>query len=62
MVEALKYAAAITVIVLAFGIVGKEDYEEELRQVQHYCEMVKINEQTNGRDGWPAYNGKSMCN
>jgi len=62
MIQAVKYAVAIAVVVVAFGIVGQQDYEDELRQVQNYCEMVKLHEQTNGKHGWPAYNGKSMCN
>ncbi len=52
--------AFIAFIALA-GIVGQSDFEEELRQVQHYCDMVKMHEQTNGQAGWPAYNGKGMC-
>lgn len=52
--------AFIAFIALA-GIVGQSDLEEEQRQVDQYCEMVKLWKQTNGQAGWPAYNGERMC-
>lgn len=59
--NAIKAAAVIAVVIVAFGIVGQQDYEEEIRQTAYYCDMVKLYEQTNGQSGWPAYNGKGMC-
>lgn len=55
-------------VILAFiafialtGIVGQSDFEEEQRQQDEYCEMVKLWKQTNGQSGWPAYNGEGVC-
>lgn len=48
-------------LVIAAGIVGKSDFEEEQRQQNHYCFMVKQWKQTNGKQGWPAYNGEQGC-
>lgn len=52
--------AFIAFIALA-GIVGKSDFEEEQRQQDEYCAMVKLWKQTNGQAGWPAYNGEGVC-
>lgn len=52
--------AAIGIIV-AIGIVGQSDMEEEQRQQDEYCAMVKLWKQTKGKQGWPAYNGERMC-
>jgi hypothetical protein len=52
---------AIIGIIIALGIVGQFDFEEEQRQHAEYCEMVKLWKQTNGQQGWPAYNGEGTC-
>lgn len=46
---------AICVLVL-MGIAGNMDVQEEERQLDHYCEMVRLWKQTDGQRGWPAYN------
>ena len=51
---------AICVLVL-MGIAGHMDVQEEERQHAEYCEMVKLWKQTNGQQGWPAYNGEGAC-
>ena len=51
-------AVAIT---LAMGVVGQSDFEEEQRQQDNYCFMVKQWKQTKGKHGWPAYNGEQNC-
>lgn len=43
------------------GIAGHMDFQEEERQHAEYCEMVKLWKQTNGEQGWPAYNGEGTC-
>ena len=52
---------AVIGIVIAMGIVGQSDLEEDQRQADQYCEMVKLWKQTNGQSGWPAYDGERMC-
>jgi hypothetical protein len=47
--------------IIAMGIVGQSDFEEEQRQAEQYCEMVKLWKQTKGQAGWPAYNGEGVC-
>lgn len=58
-----RYQVILAVIglIIAMGIVGQSDFEEEQRQADQYCEMVKLWKQTNGHAGWPAYNGERMC-
>lgn len=48
-------------LIIAMGIVGQSDMEEEQRQAKQYCEMVKLWKQTNGQAGWPAYSGEGVC-
>lgn len=48
-------------LILAFGLMGRMDKEEEERQQDQYCEMVKLYKETNGQAGWPAYNGEGAC-
>ncbi len=48
-------------LVAAMGIAGNFDYEEEQRQTEQYCEMVKPWKKNNGQQGWPAYNGEGTC-
>ena len=48
-------------LIIAMGIVGQSDFEEEQRQQDEYCAMVKLWKQTNGQAGWPAYNGEVVC-
>ena len=57
----IKLTLSVIGLVAAMGIAGQADYEEEQRQVEQYCEMVKLWKQTGGRDGWPAYNGEGAC-
>ena len=49
------------VLILAFGLMGNMDKEEEECQQTQYCEMVKLYKETNGQAGWPAYNGEGAC-
>lgn len=46
-----------------FGIVGGMDAEDEQAQLEHYCEMVKLNKKDPSA-GWPDYDGiyKTACN
>jgi hypothetical protein len=52
--------AAIS-LVIALGLVGQSDFEDEQAQAEQYCEMVKLWKQTKGQQGWPAYNGEGVC-
>lgn len=48
-------------LTIAMGIVGQSDMEDEQRQAEQYCEMVKLWKETKGQRGWPAYDGEGMC-
>ena len=48
-------------LIIAMGIVGQSDYEDEQAQADQYCGMVKLWKQTKGQAGWPAYNGEGIC-
>lgn len=61
MIRRYKTILAVIGLVAAMGIAGQADYEEEQRQAEQYCEMVQLWKQTNGRQGWPAYDGEEVC-
>lgn len=48
-------------LIVAMGIVGQSDMEDEQRQAEQYCEMVKLWKETKGKAGWPAYDGERIC-
>jgi hypothetical protein len=50
----LKTIYIIAIILAMLGIAGTIDYEEQLREEQHYCEMVKSG-------AWPAYKPEVDC-
>ena len=58
-----RYQVILAVIglVIAMGLVGQSDFEDEQAQADQYCEMVKLWKQTNGQQGWAAYNGEGVC-
>ncbi len=49
------------VLLVVMGLLGQYDMAEEERQQAQYCQMVKLYKDTNGRAGWPAYEGDEMC-
>jgi len=52
--QAIKVIGATLFLIMAFGIVGQMDYEDAIKEEQHYCDMV--------RDGhWPHYNKDIDC-
>ena len=61
MIRRYKTLLAIIGIVIAMGIVGQSDFEEEQRQAEQYCEMVQLWKQSGGQAGWPAYDGEIDC-
>lgn len=58
-----RYQVILTLaaVLLLLGIVGAVDAEEESAQEARYCAMVKLWKETNGREGWPAYEGEEAC-
>ena len=56
-----RHYLAIAGIITVMGIAGQSDYEEQQRQAEQYCEMVRLWKQTGGQAGWPAYDGEDVC-
>lgn len=50
----------ITAICL-IGVVGGMDIKSAEEEHARYCHMVQIYHDTNGRDGWPPYDGDDVC-
>ena len=57
MLNYLLLAATIAVLILTLGAAGTADLEEAERARAHYCDMVETWHDTNGRAGWPPYDG-----
>lgn len=47
-------AAIVLFFVIALGIAGRGDYEDELMEQRIYCENVQAGV-------WPAYKGEVQC-
>lgn len=60
MTRAQAILAFIAVVAL-MNIAGHMDCEDVDRQQKQYCEMTKLYRQSNGEEGWPAYNGEEGC-
>jgi hypothetical protein len=56
-IKRYKAILAIIGIIIAIGIAGNMDVEDEQLQLDHYCEMVKLWKESDGRQGWPDYDG-----
>lgn len=52
---------ALVAILVLMAFVGSFDAEEEARQQEEYCSMVKLWKESKGQAGWPAYNGEGVC-
>jgi hypothetical protein len=52
---------ALVAILVLMAFVGSFDAEEEARQQEEYCAMVKLWKESKGQAGWPAYNGEGAC-
>jgi hypothetical protein len=52
---------ALVAILVLMSFVGSFDAEEEARQQEEYCSMVKLWKESKGQAGWPAYNGEGAC-
>lgn len=58
-----KPATLLILCWIPFLLISTSDYEDELQQYEHYCEMVtKWNENKHlppeQRPGWPPYDGE----
>ena len=63
------YSFITMMVITVFGLVGRMDYEDELMQHAHYCEMRGIYEQDKNnnvpeeeRSGWPNFKPEIQCN
>lgn len=54
----LESIALFIAFAVLFGVVGTMDADEAERQHDQYCDMVLLWKQTNGEQGWPAFNGE----
>lgn len=66
MAEKLKVASVLVLIFGAYGLMGTLEFEDEQREIEHYCEMRRIWE--DGKDidprfrpGWPNFKPEVNC-
>lgn len=53
----LWYLVGFAAWLCVLGWMGNMEHEDRNAERAHYCEMVKIYEDSNGQFGWPAYDG-----
>ena len=66
MTEKLKVASVLLLIFGAYGLLGTLDYEDEQKQLEQYCEMRRIWEESKDivphkRPGWPNFKPEVQC-
>ena len=61
--EDITCICVVALFLLAACVVGTMEFEDEARQQQLYCDMVKTFEESDGMYGWPDYNNnaKEVC-
>lgn len=64
--EALKGISVAVVLIGALGLVGIMDFEDEVKQDEHYCYMRAVWEANKDidasvRPGWPNYKPEVKC-
>jgi len=47
--------------ILAYGLAGNGDMQEQERQAERYCEMTALWAETGGDAGWPPYRENLTC-
>lgn len=45
----------LCIVAVGMVIVSTIDYQDEVKQQSHYCEMVELYKSSNGENGWPDY-------
>lgn len=58
---AMKTIVGLAALLLIFTLVGNTDYDQQLLEEKHYCEMVTLFADTQGAFGWPAYRKEITC-
>lgn len=64
--QILKAVSVGLILIGAMGLVGVMDYQDEVKQDEHYCEMRKLWEQSKDieprfRPGWPNFKPEVTC-
>ena len=64
--EALKGISIAVILIGALGLVGVMDFEDEVKQDEHYCFMRAVWEANKDidasvRPGWPNYKPEVKC-
>ena len=64
--EALKGISIAVILIGALGLVGIMDFEDEVKQDEHYCFMRAVWEANKDidasvRPGWPNYKPEVKC-
>lgn len=55
-----RYQAVLVgiVVILGFFVAGLMDYKSMEEDQERYCKMVEMYDISNGREGWPPFNGR----
>lgn len=53
----LTMGCLLVLVLIVLGLVGRADYEDQVAQYDHYCDMVQLYKISGGKLGWPPYQG-----
>lgn len=49
----MKYAIGAIALLIAVLWMADSEYQDEIAQHEHYCEMIEIHKATDGQSGYP---------
>ena len=57
----LQKALLIAVFATACMLISTENYRDDLREQERYCDMRSIFESSKGKHGWPPFKPEIQC-
>jgi hypothetical protein len=59
--KAALYAVGAAAFLAMMSWVGNMEAQDRKAELENYCEMVAIWDESNGEYGWPPYDGREGC-
>jgi len=59
--KSIIYALGAAAFIGMMAMVGNMEAQDRKAELENYCEMVAIWDESNGEYGWPPYDGREEC-
>jgi len=59
--KSIIYALGAAAFIGMMAMVGNMQAQDRKAELENYCEMVAIWDESNGEYGWPPYDGREEC-